>query len=141
MWNADLILKDIERINPKFYPEPTLTIKRADGYDELIKSTKDYLTKERFIKVYNKCGKMLHSLNPIIGQKNIDILYSEYDSMIDVWVEWIVNLLENHTVELYESGLFLYIVMGGDESNPSGNVGKVEGDISEFIGNAGINVV
>ncbi|SCY76105.1 hypothetical protein [Butyrivibrio sp. INlla14] len=100
MWKADLIIKDLERINPKFYPEPTLTIKRVGEIDKLVVSDKEYLTKELFVEVYNKCGKMLHSLNPLCGEKSIDDLYAKYNDCIDIWIMWIENLLENHVVVL-----------------------------------------
>ena len=59
----------------------------------------------------------------------IDNLYTTYNSQIDIWLEWIINLLENHTIELYDNGIFLYIVMGGDLYPPSGDVCKTEYDI------------
>lgn len=127
MWKADLILQDIERINPKFYPEPTLTVKKPGEIDRLITTNKEYLTKEVFAEVYNKCGRMLHSQNILNGEKGIVDIYLQYDSCVDKWVEWIENLLENHIVNLYETGKLLYIVMGGDDNEPSGNVCVTKG--------------
>ncbi|WP_051688630.1 hypothetical protein [Butyrivibrio sp. AE2032] len=132
MWKADLIIKDIERINPQFYPEPTLTIKKAGEIDRLVMTNKEYLTKKRFIEVYNKCGKMLHSHNLMNGEKNITDLYLQYDLYLEKWVEWIENLLENHIVNLYETGKILYIVMGGDNNEPSGNVCEAQGIYEEL---------
>ena len=54
MWNARLIIRDIERIHPDFYPHP-ITIKshRDEGEpDEFLELSEPYLTREKLIEIY-----------------------------------------------------------------------------------------
>ena len=54
MWNAKLILQDVERIHPNFYPEP-IYIDPKNRFQW--QPRKDpYLTKDEFIVAYNRCG-------------------------------------------------------------------------------------
>ena len=55
MWNAKLILSDIERIHPGFFPRPII-ISPDNKYDWQDRE-EDYLTKEEFIRIYEKWGK------------------------------------------------------------------------------------
>ena len=52
-WNAKYIFQDLERLNPKFYPEPVKTDK-SKGKKEWTVIGKEYLSKEDAIKVYDK---------------------------------------------------------------------------------------
>jgi hypothetical protein len=118
-WNASLMLKDMERVNPDFYPkpiiqrpcdEPGIHMKWDDRPD-------DYLTKEKFVKVYEKCGAILHSENPF-GSK---VDYNFYQSSLPVWRNEIVNLLNAHTIKLVgDINLYLF-QMGSGKDNPSYN--------------------
>ena len=52
-WNAMLILQDIERLNPDFYPVPIqdMPSSRPGVASDLLKKTSGYLTREDFVKV------------------------------------------------------------------------------------------
>jgi hypothetical protein len=115
LWNARLILKDIERINPKFYPKP---IKEAPSKDpsivnELIDLTTGYLTQEKFIKVYEKCGKILHADNPF-GSKTV---FDYYDKQIPIWLNEIMSLLNNHKITLLNDENMYVIHMKEDRDD------------------------
>jgi len=98
MWNAKLIIKDIERINPDFYPKPIFEKpSNLEGVvNELIDIKEGYLSKEDFIKVYDNCGKILHAENPL--GNGID--YKYYEQHIPIWMEKIKVLLNSHTIKL-----------------------------------------
>jgi hypothetical protein len=65
-WNAELLLKDLRRINPKFYPMPIeeRPSERAGIKTDAIPVTDEYLTEEDLVNIYKKCGGMLHAANP-----------------------------------------------------------------------------
>lgn len=98
MWNAKHILNDIERINPHFYPKPIIEKKSSqpNTINKIENMISGYLTKDDFIHVYEKCGKILHSENPL--GKNID--YSYYEKNLPVWREKIIHLLNAHIITL-----------------------------------------
>lgn len=98
MWNARLILRDIEKINPNFYPKPVNEVpsKYKGVVNDLIDIKDGYLTQEKFINVYEKCGKILHAENPL--GNGID--YKYYEKHIPVWMSQIKKLLNSHTIKL-----------------------------------------
>jgi len=97
-WHAERILNDIEKMNPSFYPQPIEKILiPQDGVKAQRVNVKDgYLTKKEFVKVYNKCGGILHADNPF-GSKTD---YSYYEKGISAWMTRILKLLNAHTIRL-----------------------------------------
>jgi len=98
LWNARLILKDLGRLNPYFYPKPIREVPGArPGVKSDLQDIKEgFLTKDEFIKVYEKCGRMMHSDNPYGGKAD----YRYYDKSIPKWMEEIRVLLNSHTIRL-----------------------------------------
>ena len=98
MWNAKFILNDIEKINPNFYPNPIDEVpsKEKGIVSDWIDVKEGYLTKEEFIKVYEKCGKILHAENPLGNGTD----YKYYEKNIPIWINQIKRLLNSHTVKL-----------------------------------------
>ena len=97
-WNAKLILQDIERLNPDFYP---IAIKEVLSQDEgvvndLQNQTEGFLTRDDFVKVYDKCGKMMHSYNPFGSHYDYDF----YARQIVKWVGLIIGLLNSHLIHI-----------------------------------------
>lgn len=119
-WNARLILKDIGRIHPDFYPVPIDTAPN-NKYRWLEKKT-PYLTKEQFEDIYKKCGKVLHEDSAFMDDKDMDSTYKHADEQIDNWVFLIMNLLNTHIVHLYNKKDLFYITMGGEKDSPRGNI-------------------
>lgn len=105
-WNAELLLKDLARVNPGFYPKPTeerpsLTL---GGKNELVDITDNYLTQEDFVKIYKKCGGMLHATNPY-GSK---IGYEYFEKSFPEWRDKVIRLLNCHKVHLIgQTGFWL----------------------------------
>ena len=119
-WNARLILQDIERIHPNFYPVP-IEIDPDNKYRWLDKKT-TYLTKEQFVSKKKKCGKILHEDSAFKDDKDMDSTYNQADEQINNWVLLIMNLLNTHTVHLYNKKDLFYITMGGENDRPRGNI-------------------
>jgi len=92
-WNARLILQDIERLNPEFYPRP---IQDVNG--NLVAIESGFLTQRKFTKVYEKCGSILHAENPF-GSK---VDYGYYEKSIPSWLMQIMRLLNNHIIHLLD---------------------------------------
>ena len=98
-WNGYRILKQVEAINPNYYPVPIVE-KPSD--DPCIKvklesKTNDYLTKDMFSELYNiKCGRILHADNPLKEHTN----YSELWDEGPLWKMRIMGLLNTHQISL-----------------------------------------
>ena len=97
-WNARLILQDIERLNPDFYPIPVQEVPstRPGVKNELQNKTTGFLTRDDFVKVYEKCGKMMHANNPFGSQADLEY----YTAKIPEWEDLIIGLLNNHIIHL-----------------------------------------
>lgn len=120
MWNARLILRDIEKIHPEFYPQPV----RIDPNDEynIINITDGYLTKDLFVKIYEKCGKVLHQASPFENAKDVETEYKRVWADIPEWRRLIVKLLDAHVVKLYNNDLFYFIMADKETGRPHGNI-------------------
>lgn len=118
-WNARYIFRDLERINPRFYPQP---VELSDSNDKDTKEfneiNKNYLTKEEAIKVYNKCNALMHVSNPF-GSK---IDYEYYEKELVIWYGKIMNLLNQHLIVLVGEEIMYYIIMVDSENKPHGFV-------------------
>ena len=119
-WNAELIIKDVERLNPHFYPHPIIqTPSSRPGVSmDWHSRPHDYLTKDDLIKLYKKCGAIMHCGNPYGSQLD----YGYYEKRMDYWSERIRNLLNSHCIRLVND-THLYLIQMGDENGvPSYNV-------------------
>jgi hypothetical protein len=98
-WNAKNIIRDLSRINPEFYPRPVIkaesTDPSVDYHFEQIMS--GYLSKTEFLKLYEKCGGLLHAENPFGGKKD----YAGIKKNASDWVRKIQRLLDLHCVLAY----------------------------------------
>ena len=120
MWNATLILKDIERIHPAFYPNPII----IDPQNRFIwhDQTEPYLSRNEFVKVYDKCGKYLHEASPFLPRDQVDKDYDGIWEQIPNWLLLIRNLLNTHIVHFYNSDNLFYVSMGSAEQKPTGSI-------------------
>ena len=119
-WNARLILQDIGRIHPDFYPVP-IDIDPDNKYRWLDKKN-PYLTKEQFVSIFKKCGKVLHEDSVFRDDKDMDSTIKQTDEQIDNWMALIMNLLNTHIVRLFNKKDLFYITMGGENDRPRGNI-------------------
>lgn len=96
-WSPSNIIKDLEKINPDFYPVPF----KARDKDEagIIKHDAvigDYMTKHELVKVHGLCGNVLHARNPF--KEHID--HDEFAKDISIWIGKVVRLLNCHEIRL-----------------------------------------
>jgi len=106
-WRADLLLRDLERVNPGFYPHPILEIPSTDPkfVRKWVDKETGYLTKADFVKVYKKCAAVMHARNPYGRQFD----YGYYQENIPVWRDQLIGLLNSHLIRLVDD-TNLYIV-------------------------------
>jgi hypothetical protein len=98
-WNAGDLLKELEQVNPDFYPVPILEVpSKIPGVASEIRkrADTDYLTRSEFTEVYGRCGVMAHAANPF--GKKID--YDYYQKILPHWQKQIMNLLNSHQIHL-----------------------------------------
>jgi hypothetical protein len=98
-WKANLMLRELEKINPDFYPMPVRQPElRHDGVKHCPAVTDGFLTKEDFVLLYDKTGDILHVQNPFKAQApRIEIKYS-----VKEWVSRIQALLALHIMHLVD---------------------------------------
>lgn len=97
-WNAQYLLRDMERVNPDFYPHPIVEVpSKEPGAKMEWQDKKDgFLTKKEFLKLYEKCGAIMHAGNPYGSQVD----YGYYETNIQGWLNKIIGLLNSHSIRL-----------------------------------------
>jgi hypothetical protein len=97
-WEAAKLLKNLRRINPKFYPQPVVEIKTDQPgiVHKLQERGPDFLTEQELIGAHGRCGPLMHASNPFA--QPID--YSFYARSFPNWLNRTINLLNNHRVHL-----------------------------------------
>lgn len=102
-WNARLICRDIERINPDFFPRAAINKPEEMKIDDDPNS----MTSDELLSIYEKMGKLLHSKNPFASP----IDYSAESAFIDDSCTKIIRFLSVHTIHLIGGDAFLFVVM------------------------------
>lgn len=112
-WDPTLILKELERLHPSFYPTPH----NPSSTDETVfldDIKEEYLTKKDLITLYGKCGDALHrgSLKRLLGKSN--------EGSLDIldYVKKIERLLRTHKISSLNNKIHIicsinYIPNGG----------------------------
>lgn len=109
-YNGKRMLEDLERVNPRFYPQPSRqVVDTASGkVVEVVALESGFLTKDEYVELYDICGELLHAENPYGEEKqNIELRFQEALE----WKNKIVNLLNHHQVQLANSGKQLWVLM------------------------------
>ena len=110
-WNAKRMLKDLEQVNPNFYPVPVTaklvsTDEKGHGHWHVEYLAGGFLGKDEFVSLYNICGRILHAKNPFDPQDPvIQLGYS-----VEQWVSRIQKLLAMHIVHLVDSDSFIVTI-------------------------------
>ena len=112
MYNARLILQDIKRINPNYYPRPIIEY-RNESINIWEDCKSGFLTEKEFIKLYNKCGKLMHAHNPF----SAPIDYAKFQLNLPKWIDKIMRLLNSHTIKLINSNDVYLIHMQEDSDD------------------------
>lgn len=113
-WHPDKILKDVERLNPNFYPRPIKEVpsERNGVVNDLVDIKSGFLTRDQLIGLHGRCGDLLHAKNPY--GKGVD--YALYERMVPQWLEQIRVLLNCHKIRLLDNEYF-YLVHMKEERN------------------------
>jgi hypothetical protein len=116
-WHAKNLLEDIEAINPDFYPRPIIQkpSQRPGIKMDWNARKDDFLTKDRFITLYDKCGSIMHARNPFAPEPD----YQKLDDQAPKRYLWIVNLLNAHLIRLTGSANLYLVQMGSEEAAPT----------------------
>jgi hypothetical protein len=117
-YHAERILRDIEKINPNFYPTPMKPISephaQADAEPINVDSVDgDHLTKEEFIEAYDTCSELLHAENPFAPPKDLEGIQGKFKG----WLQKTVNLLSFHSIQLTNSDRQLWVLMRSSEDD------------------------
>lgn len=125
-YHAKHILRDIELLNPNFYPIPTRQI--INPITNKVIETKNvesgFLTKDEFADVYDECSQLMHAENPFAPPKNIKIICDK----LDEWLAKIICLLNHHQLQLVDTKLQIWVLMNAKDS------GNVHVTLFEMVG-------
>jgi hypothetical protein len=115
-WQAAKLLKNLQRVNPNFYPKPVIETPSGDLH--IVASLKDrdqdYLTQVDLIAAHGRCGGLMHTANPFAELTD----YAFYQRSFPSWRTKIMNLLNIHRVQLLGDSGFYHVHMkeqGHDE--------------------------
>ena len=130
-FNGRKILQSLSKINQYSYPRPLMPPVFRDGAWHYELYTGEYLTKKRYGKIYDTCGKLLHADNPWGNDKP----YEQFLKKVPECVGLTRALLNIHSIIIqHESGIAAWVVeLGDSETKAKGHIGHgdVGLDVSE----------
>lgn len=97
-------MRKIEIINKNYYPiamsfgDSKLNDDGINYTHELNVLNTEFLTKEEFIKLYDKCSEIIHSPNPFQNNHLIN-----FEKTLEDWMYKIVSLIYIHQIKLVNS--------------------------------------
>jgi len=106
-WDLAKLMKDIQKLNPGFYPKPVLEVpsKTPGVKNDLVDVTSGFMGRDELVEVHGRCGGLLHARNPY----GDPIRCEDFELLIPTWMEKIKKLLNCHVVQLL-GNTRLYIV-------------------------------
>jgi hypothetical protein len=117
-YHAKHILRDIEKINPSFYPVPIKQVfdeelqkKGIKGKIEEIKE--GFLTLDEFTQIYDECSVFMHAENPFAVKKNLDDIRRKFP----IWLDKILILLNHHKVQLIDINYQIWVILETTDKN------------------------
>ena len=119
-WKADKIIEVLKEVNPWFYPDPVTPEHLANGDVSSLRQkseSEEYLTKDDYTLLLNKCSDLLHATNPYAPTKKT---YKRFLDEAPRWARKIVSLLEYHFVHSIKSGEVLFLVEMNGIDHPVG---------------------
>lgn len=107
-WNAKLLVQDLRRVNPNFYPRAIHEVAPEDpGRGNHFVDRDDSLTEREFVELYERCGRILHADNPFGSKAD----WKQYREEIMSWRQKLLNLLNSHTIRLIDESRFYLVHM------------------------------
>ena len=119
-WHALEILRVIEQANPEFYPVPTKDGPRDEqGVIQIVERKGDFLTREKFVTLYNACGEILHTRNPFARRPAVQ-LETQEDCARQLkaagrWESRIIRLLTHHKFKVKDDETLYIAYTAGEE--------------------------
>jgi hypothetical protein len=107
------ILNEVEKLNPQFYPAPKTITPGSGTKDEphhLTDRDADYLSRDEFITLFDKCSEVIHVQNVLKGPQHVDFINPP-----KVWLKKITNLLDHHCITISGSDQIWFVIMMGED--------------------------
>lgn len=97
-WEAAKLVKNLRKMNPNFYPKPVVEVPSEDprALHALKNRDPDYLTEAELVEAHGRCGALMHAANPFATA----IDYPFYQRNFPIWLTRVMNLLNNHQIQL-----------------------------------------
>ena len=108
-WNGKRILETLQIANPRFYPQPVRQVlNETTGKVVSVESIRSgYLTKKVFMRLYDKCGGILHADNPFGPKRDAE----SFLKSVPTWMGKIRRLLNHHQIQLIDDDQQLWVLM------------------------------
>jgi hypothetical protein len=103
VWNAKELLRNLEKINPEFYPLPVQHPQVQPDGTKHCAAVDEFLTKDDFVSLYDVASTFLHVGNPFSTAK--PVITMRYN--VRQWLERIQALLKLHVVRLVDGNLWI----------------------------------
>src|SRR4051812_2567910 len=107
-WSAKRLFRDLEKVNPKFYPEPLEEPKQLPGASDprhfhFDRPVDGFMTQNEFVQLYDSSAEVLHIRNPFKRRDpTIRIGYT-----VEQWIARIKRLLSWHLMHLTDGGVWV----------------------------------
>jgi hypothetical protein len=111
-WNPADILRDIEALNPHFYPRPVQQVPANEPgiKTNLVDIKSGFLTQADLIEIHGRCGNLLHANNPYRKGRDYDL----YERFLPTWRKKVVSPLNSHVIRLLSADRMYLVQMGRD---------------------------
>jgi hypothetical protein len=109
-YNARLIVSDLKRVNPNYFPVPVTqeVIQNDSGRTFVLKNVEEgFLTENDLLNIYEKCGSYLHQENPFSQKRNYISIQEEFP----IWLSKIIILLNNHYTKCFGNKFIFHAIL------------------------------
>jgi hypothetical protein len=139
-WNAERIMKLLQRNHPHSFPQSLTRIKTAEGWHLEANSKPDALTFAEFKVLNSKCGEILHRGTIRTIETEEPIGKPDYDEVIR-WSHKLVDLLNEHVVARADGKGLYHISLKTESGGPACSVfsGFSEGAVNVATYNLEVN--
>ena len=124
-WQADKIMEELSKLHPEFYPVTVVQTRSPGGTISITNAKPQPLPKDELIKMYGKCGDILHrgSAKKFLSQKGpIVVHYPDITKL----AQKIVDLLSVHMIVMRGAEKIFICVLHDTHHNGLVSVATVE---------------
>ncbi|MFZ4287709.1 hypothetical protein [Variovorax sp. HJSM1_2] len=126
-WNAEKIMRLLERHHPHCFPQSAERIKTSNGWAINANSIENALTFSEFKKLYAECGEALHRGTIRSIQSSKQLTQTDYQGLI-TWQSKIVALMNEHLVGRASEIGFYLVSLRTDSGFPEASIFTKDGD-------------